>query len=33
MIFEGNKSSTGGRTQKHVQERKFEKYKLKITLR
>ena len=33
MIFEGNKSNTGVHTQKHVQERKYEKHELRITLR
>ena len=32
MIFEGDKSNTGAHNQKHVQERKYEKYEFKVTL-
>ena len=33
MILEGDKSSTGLHTQKYVQERKYEKHELKVTLK
>ena len=33
MIFEEDKPNTGVHTQKHVQERNYEKHELKITLR
>ena len=32
MILEGDESNTGVHTQKHVQERKYEKHELKIAL-